>query len=72
MMCNYILFRSPFFCGQWSLLLLHRSLTYFGSFFNEIIMKIIFFFFKENFMKILDVGTWYELICQKGKIYRYL
>ena len=41
----------------------YRALTYFGSIFNEIIMNI------------LDVGTWYGLfglICQKGKIYRYL
>ena len=42
---------------------MHRTLTYFGSIFNKIIMKI------------LDVGTWYELFglnCQKEKIYRYL
>ena len=38
----------------------------------KLLWKFFFFFFKENFMKILDVGTWYELICQKGKIYRYL
>ena len=42
---------------------MHRNLTHFGNIFNEIIMKI------------LDVGTWYELFglnCQKGKIYGYL
>ena len=37
---------------------MHRVLTYFGSIFNEIIIKI------------LGVGTWYELFgfnCQKKK-----
>ena len=49
MKCNY-LFRPPFFCDQWSLYLLHRALTYFGSIFNGIIMII------------LDVGIWYDFI----------
>ena len=42
---------------------MHGAMTYFGSIFNEINMKM------------LDVGTWYELFrlnCQKRKIYRYL
>ena len=49
MLCNY-LFRPPFFCDQWSLYLLHRALTYFGSIFNGIIRII------------LDVGTCYDFI----------
>ena len=44
MIYNY-LFRPPFFCDQWSMYLLHRALTYFGSIFNGIITII------------LDVGT---------------
>ena len=49
MICNY-LFKRPFFCHQWSLHLLHKTLTYFGSIFNGIIMII------------LDVGTCYDFI----------
>ena len=49
MICNY-LFKRPFFCHQWSLYLLHKTLTYFGSIFNGIIMII------------LDVGTCYNFI----------
>ena len=49
MICNY-LFRSPFFCDQCSLYLLHKTLTYFGSIFNGIIMII------------LDIDNWYNFI----------
>ena len=63
-MCNYIysdlhLFMANDPCNY----RVYRGLTYFGSIFNEIIIYI------------LDVGTRYGLfglICQKGKIYRYL
>ena len=49
MICNY-LFKPPFFCDQWSVYLLNKALTYFGSIFNGIIMII------------LDVGTGYDFI----------
>lgn len=49
MLCNY-LFRPLFFCGQRSLYLLHRALTYFVSIFNGIIWLII------------DVGACYDFI----------
>ena len=40
MLCNY-LFKPPLFYDQWSLYLLHRALTYFGSIFNGIIRIIL-------------------------------